>query len=380
VRVTAAALRSEFLLDPDVAFLNHGSFGACPRSVHEAYRRWQLELERNPVEFLARRADALIAGAREELAAAVGASPERLVFVTNASTGVNVVASSLDLRRGDEVLATDHEYGACDLAWERACARAGACYRRVPLPTPLRSPDEVVERLDAAAGPRTRAVFVSHVTSATALVMPVAAICRRFRERGVLSIVDGAHAPGQLELALDELGADLYAGNCHKWLCSPKGAGFLYADPAHHEWVGSAIVSWGWMPGHSFQSRNAWQGTRDPAAYLAVPDALRFHRERLAPRAASARRLALQARRRLAELTGLEQICAEDGFLAQMAAAPLPPCDPERVCERLARERIEVPAWRWSETPLLRVSCAAYTTEEEVERLLEALPRALAGR
>jgi isopenicillin-N epimerase len=192
----------------------------------------------------------------------------------------------------------------------------------------------------------------------------------------VLSVVDGAHAPGQLQLELDRLGADLYAGNCHKWLCSPKGAGFLYADPAHHDWVGSAIVSWGWQPGHSFQSRNANQGTRDPAAYLAVPDALRFHRERLAPEAGRARRLAAETRRAVAQLTGLELICADDdGWLAQMATMPLPACDPARLAHE---HRIEIPGAVWDGTPVLRVSCAAYTTERELERLLEALPRALA--
>ncbi len=205
-------MRDAFLLSPDVVFLNHGSFGACPREVFADYQRWQLELERNPVEFLGRRSADLLRAAREHLAAFVGASAADLVFVANATSGVNVVAQSLALQPGDEVLTTDHEYGACDATWQRACAAAGAHYRRVEVPLPFDA-DSWAARLLSAITPRTRLIFASHISSTTALIFPVAQLCAAARQRGVLTLIDGAHAPGHITLNLDAIGADFYTGN-----------------------------------------------------------------------------------------------------------------------------------------------------------------------
>jgi isopenicillin-N epimerase len=213
----AAELRREFLLDPEVAFLNHGSFGACPRPVFERYQAWQLELERDPVDFVARRLPGLLAEARAALAAYVGAATDDFVFVPNATTGVNMAARALGLRPGDEVLATELEYGACDLVWEHVCARAGARYVRAPLPFPV---EDVVDRLFACRTARTRAVLVSHVTSETGLVLPVEEIVARARAEGLTTIVDGAHGPAQVPVDLGALGADFYAGNCHNSECA----------------------------------------------------------------------------------------------------------------------------------------------------------------
>ncbi len=276
----AAELRPEFLLDPEVAFLNHGSFGACPRPVFERYQAWQRALEVEPVDFLARRLPGLLDEARAVLADYVGCSARDLAFAQNATTGVNLAARSLDLGPGDEILATDLEYGACDLAWDRVCGRTGARYVRAPIPLPLRDPSEFVEALFASASERTRAVYLSHVTSETALVLPVEAVVARARELGLLTIVDGAHAPAQVPVDLAELGADFYSGNCHKWLCAPKGAGFLHVRPEHQDRVDAAIVGWGYTDGRTFSQRIEIQGTRDPAAWLAVPDAIRFQAER----------------------------------------------------------------------------------------------------
>ena len=199
-------MRDLFLLDPDVVYLNHGAFGACPRPVFARYQAWQRELEREPTDFIARRLGGLLAEARGALGAFVGAAGDDLSFVPNATTGVNLAARALELREGDEVLATDLEYGACDLTWEHACARAGASYVRAP-----------VAELFEHVSERTRAVFVSHVTSATALLLPVGPIVAEARTRGLTTIVDGAHAIAQVDLDLAALGADFYAGNCHKW-------------------------------------------------------------------------------------------------------------------------------------------------------------------
>ncbi len=209
-------LRDDFLLDPSVTFLNHGSFGACPRAVFERYQEWQLELERQPVLFLARRLEELLAEARGALGAYVGADPDDLVFVPNATAGVNVAARSLGLRPGDEVLSTDLEYGALDLTWERVCAELGASYVRTPIRLPVTNHGEIVDTVWSAVGPRTRVLYLSHHTSATAMTLPVDDLCRRAREAGIRTVIDGAHVPGHIPLDLRALDADFYAGNCHK--------------------------------------------------------------------------------------------------------------------------------------------------------------------
>ncbi|HET8557265.1 MAG TPA: aminotransferase class V-fold PLP-dependent enzyme [Gaiellaceae bacterium] len=366
-------LRREHLLDPEIAFLNHGSFGACPRPVFERYQARQRELEREPVDFLARRLPDLLNSARTALAGYLGCAPTDLAFVQNATTGVNLAARSLDLRQGDEVLATDLEYGACDLAWDWVCRRTGARHIRAPIPLPLRDPGDLVDALFAAATERTRAVFVSHVTSTTGLVLPVEDILARARTLGLVTIVDGAHAPSQVALDLDRLGADYYAGNLHKWLGAAKGAGFLHVGPEHQDRVDAAIVSWGYVEGATFQERIERQGTRDPAAWLTVPDAIGFQAERdwddVRDRS---RRLTHEARRDLCDLLGTEPL-GPDSMVAQMAAVRLPrPAD--GLSERLfAGHRVEIPV----EDELLRLSVAGYTTREEIDRLLAALVREL---
>jgi isopenicillin-N epimerase len=363
-----------------VVFLNHGSFGACPLPVLDEYQRRQRELERRPVEFLARRLEGLLAEARGELAALVGADPDDLVFVPNATAGANVAAASLELRPGDEVVATDLEYGACDLLWEHVCSRAGARYVRARVRLPVASHDEVVDALWAGVSERTRAIFLSHVTSATALVLPVAEVCRRAREAGIATIVDGAHGPGHLDLDLRALGADVYTGNCHKWLCAPKGSAFLWVRRELQESFGALATGWGFGEGATFLSRNERQGTRDPAAYLAVPAAIAWQRERDWPEVrARCHGLARAARAHLAELTRLEPLAPDSReFFGQMVSAPLPPCDGVELQRRLLEEhRIEIPLFERNGHWLLRASFQGYNDERDLDRLVDALVRAL---
>lgn len=382
-------MRDLFLLDSDLVFLNHGSFGACPLPVFDEYQRLQRELERNPVEFLARRSGALLAGARAELAAFLGTRAECVVFVSNATTAVNTIARSLGLRAGDEVLATCHEYGACDDAWAIACRAAGAAYVRRPIPLPYPGDEAFVELLWEGVTPRTRAIFLSHVASPTALVLPVAAMCRRARAAGLLSVIDGAHAPGQIDLALDELGADFYAGNCHKWMCAPKGSGFLYARPEHHEALQGLVVSWGYHAelhddtAHDpytgadlLARRHQWQGTRDLAGFLAVPAAIGFLRRHAPPeRRAACHSLAIETQRRAGEITGIPPLAAAASF-GQMVAIGLPPCDPAAVqVELFRRFRIEVPCFPFAGRPLVRPSFHVYNTPEDADALIGALAR-----
>jgi isopenicillin-N epimerase len=372
----AAALRREFLLDPAVAFLNHGSFGACPRPVFERYQAYQRELELEPVDFLARRLPDLLAAARAHLAGYLDADAADLAFVTNATTGVNLAARSLALGPGDEVLATDLEYGACDMAWEWIARRTGASYVRAPIPLPLDSPATLVEALFAKATERTRVVYVSHVTSATALVLPLDEIVARARALGLVTIVDGAHAPAHVPIDLTALGADFYSGNAHKWLCAPKGAGFLHVRPELQESVDAAIVSWGYADGNTFSERIETQGTRDPAAWLAVPDAIAFQAERDWDAVRDrCRALTGEARAELCALLGTEPL-APDEMLGQMASVRLPRPAPGLSDRLFARHRVEIPVGGPGDD-LLRISVAAYTSRDEVDRLLAALPREL---
>ena len=373
-------LRERYLLDPDVIFLNHGSFGACPRPVFADYQRWQLELERQPVEFLGRRITGLMAEARARLAGYLGVSADTVVFFPNPTTAMNVVARNLALRPGDEILATDHEYGAMDRTWRFMCAQTGARYVRRPIPLPVTTHTDFVEHFWAGVTDRTRAIFISHLTSPTALIFPVAEICRRARAAGLLTLVDGAHAPGQLPLNLAELGADIYTGACHKWLGSPKGSAFLYVRADRQDWLKPLVVSWGWESdtpsGVPFVDHHEWQGTRDMAAFLATPAAIDFQAAHDWGRVrAVCQALALETRRRINTLTGLPAICPDSAeWLGQLVAVRLPAGDGAALKAALYdRYRIEVPVVRWNDQTFLRVSFQGYNTEADADALLAAL-------
>ncbi len=377
-------MRDLFLLRPGVTYLNHGSFGACPRPVFERYQAWQRELEAQPVDFLGRRFAALMRSARQSLAAFVGADPDDLVFVPNATTGLNAVARSLRLAPGDEVLTSDHEYGALDRTWTFLCERAGARYVRQPIPLPVSSPGEVADAVWAGVTPRTRVLFLSHITSTTALVLPVAELARRARERGIVSVIDGAHAPGQIALDLAALGADFFAGNCHKWMNAPKGSAFLFARRAAQPLLEPLVVSWGWRPERPGPSRfvdeHEWQGTRDIAAYLSVPAAIEFMREHdWSSVQLRCHELAARARDAVNGVTGRAAISAgSDPWFAQMATMALPPCDHELLQRRLWDEfAVEIPTFSWNGASYIRVSIQAYNDDADVATLVRGLGRLL---
>jgi isopenicillin-N epimerase len=371
--------REHFLLDPSVVFLNHGSFGACPTPVFEAYQRWQRELERQPVEFMGRRHDALLKDARKKLGAYLNADPDALFFVPNATSGLNTVIRSLDLREGDEILGNDHEYGALEKTWAYICGKTGARYVKRPIPLPVTTAEEFVEAFWAGVTPRTKIVFLSHITSPTALIFPIAPIIERARAAGILSIIDGAHAPGQIPLDLTALGADFYSGNCHKWLCSPKGAAFVYVRPDFQDWIDPLTISWGWDADRaqsSYLQRNEWQGTRDIAAFLSVPAAIDFqaaHNWAVVRQQCHA--LVSETRGRLTALTGLAPISPDSAeWYGQMATIPLPPCDVEALKVQLYDlYRIEVPLMTFGGRQYVRISCQAYNTRADYDCLIDAL-------
>jgi len=368
-----------------VAFLNPGSFGAVPRPVFEHQNELRLELELEPVLFLARRLPARLARVRESIARYVNAeSAEAIGLVPNVTTGLNAVARSVELGRGDEILLTDHEYGAKRIMWEEVAARVGAKVVVASLPRPAHTEDGIFDSIAAGFTARTRVLFVSHITSLSALQLPVNRLCDLARARGVVSVVDGAHAPGQIDLDVRSIGADVYAGNLHKWVCAPRGSAFVYATPEARSWIRGPVISWdwSWSGEDAFQGRFGWSGTTDPTALLSVPEAFRFQRRHSWP----------QVRRRcnLLALATIEALESEVGAVP-LAAAPLRspqmmafsiPCyDPDAVRRYLwQRHRVEIPGETFHDLSLFRVSVQAYTREVDCERLIEGLRLAIRRR
>jgi isopenicillin-N epimerase len=376
------SLKEYFLIDPTIHFLNHGSYGATPRPVFDAYQKWQKQLETQPVLFLGREFYSLIKESRQALGEYLHASAEDLVYIPNATHGVNIVARSLDLNPGDEILTTDHEYGACDYTWEFICSRTGARYVHQPVTLPVQTNEQIVEHFWEGVTPRTKVIYISHITSSTALRFPVEEICRRARQAGILTIVDAAHSPGQIPVDLQALGADVLFGNCHKWMLAPKGAAFLYVRRELQDLIQPLIVSWGTHPtpdiasGSRFVDILQWTGTRDPAAALTVPDAIRFMEDhRWEEVRCESHALLRHAIERVCDLTGLPPLYPLDSdFYSQMGIAPLPPSDLAVLKSRLYDEfRVEVPLIQWQDRQFVRISIQGYNTRADVDALLHAL-------
>lgn len=378
------SLKDQFLLDPKIIFLNHGSYGATPRAVFEEYRRRQLQLEHDPVYFINTELPVLLKDARSALGRYLNAGADDLVYIPNATFGINVVAHALPLQAGDEVLSTDHEYGAINNLWSYICRKRGASYIKRAVSFPATSDEEIVEQIWAGVTPRTKVIFLSHITSPTALRLPVEPLCRRARDAGLLTVVDGAHAPGQLALDLAATGADFYVGNCHKWLCSPKGAAFLFADRARQHLVEPLVIGWGWgehrnkaTTGSTYVDALQWLGTDDPSAYLAVPAAIEFQTRHRWPEVRErCHRLLESVVQRASAQTGLDPLYPSRGRrYEQMAVIPLPRIpDLAAFNGRLYEKyRIQVPCLEWNGRQLLRISIQAYNSEDDANALLAAL-------
>jgi isopenicillin-N epimerase len=377
-----SSLREYFHLDPTIHFLNHGSYGATPKPVFEAYQNWQLRLERQPVLFLSRELAGLLKESRQALGDYLNASADDLVYIPNATHGVNIVAHSLDLKPEDEILTTDHEYGACDFTWDFVCAKTGAKYIHQSIPLPVRTEDEIVEQFWKGVTSQTKAVYLSHITSSTALRLPVEKICQRARDAGILSIIDAAHAPGQIPVDLQLLDADIVFGNCHKWMLAPKGAAFLYVHREIQDLINPFVVSWGTNPtpdiatGSRFVDILQWTGTKDPAAALTVPAAIQFMQDHDWDNVCGeCHRLLRQAIERICDLIKLPPLYPLDSdFYSQMGIAPLPKSDLVTLKTRLYDEyHVEVPLSQWQDRQFIRISIQGYNTQEDVEVLMGAL-------
>ncbi|HYR69290.1 MAG TPA: aminotransferase class V-fold PLP-dependent enzyme [Candidatus Dormibacteraeota bacterium] len=384
------SMLDQWLLDPDVIYLNHGTVGATPKRVLAKQQAIRDEIERRPSQFLLReltgvapvgrprREPPLLRAAAADVAPFVGAKGEDFVFVDNATTGINAVLRSLDLREGDEVLVTDHVYGAVAKVAAFVTRRRGARVRSIELPYPVPGPDAVVAAVLAAIGPRTRVLVLDHVTSESALVLPVREIASRCRAKGVRVLVDGAHAPGALALDVPSLGVDWYSANLHKWAFTPRASGFLWVAPERHEGLHPTVISWGLDQGLSAEFDLT--GTRDPSPFLAAPEAIAFFRS-LGVEAVRAYNhgLAWEAARHLSRRWGTK-LGMEEEMVGTMATVQLPdrmgstPEDAARVRDALLFEdRIEVQLHAWRDRLLVRVSAQVYNDLEDIERLAAAV-------
>ena len=386
-----------WMLDPKIVFLNHGSFGACPRAVLEFQQKLRDRLERQPLTFFVRDFEPLLDKARSDLARFVRTDADNLVFVPNATTGVNTVLRSQRFQRGDELLVTDHEYNACRNALDFAAKHAGVRVVVARIPFPLKSADEIVDAVLQCATSRTRLALIDHVTSPTALILPVERLVRELSGRGIETLIDGAHAPGMLPINLRKLGATYYTGNCHKWLCAPKGAAFLYVRRDRQKLIRPLVISHGANSTRTDRSRFliefGWTGTFDPTAYLSVPEAIRYVGSLLPggwPEVMRRNRaLALAARKTICDRFGIELPCPDE-LIGSLAAVPLPdapknhppkpPLYIDPLQDKLLRDyRIEVPIVPWPAWPksIVRISAQLYNTLPQYERLAHALKEIL---
>ncbi len=389
----ASPLARHWTLDPEIVFLNHGSFGACPRAVLDYQAELRARLERGPVRFMVGEAPALLDRTREQLARFLGADAQDLVFVPNATTGVNAVLRSLAFGPGDELLTTDHCYNACRNALDFVAARAGARVVVADLPFPVREPGEIVAAVVGAVTDKTRLALLDHVTSSTGLVLPIESMVAELEARGIDTLVDGAHAPGMVDLDLGKVGATYYAGNCHKWLCAPKGAAFLHVRRDRQSTVRPTTISHGANAEKAGRSRFHlefdWTGTDDPTAMLGVGKALSVMGEMTADGWSGVRThnhdLACSGRELLAEALGLDERPAPTSMLGSLAALPLPGPIPaaassdthvDPLQSRLFdKYRIEVPIFPWKPLGrrLIRISAQLYNSRRQYERLAAAL-------
>jgi len=382
---------SDFTLDPNVTYLNHGSFGPSPKSVQEVRKQWIDRIERQPMQFMVRDLEQALDAALQPLAELIGTQPKNLTFVDNATFGMNIVAQTLPLEPGDEVLLSDHEYGAVIRIWRQRCRETGAQLVVQKLPSRFGSHEELVDKLFSGVTPKTKVIVISHVTSATSAILPVAEICRRARQQKIPVCIDGPHAVGMVPLNLDQMSCDFYCASCHKWLSAPFGTGFLYVAPKWQHRLEPAVVSWGGSVSgreSTWQDEFNWVGTRDLSGFLAVPEAIRCLEthgwNRFRQMTFDLSRLAAE---RITKLTGMVPLMENaELWNGSMVTLPIPGPytdqkqhgrkDPLQVA-LFEEDRIEIPVFSWKQQRYLRVSSHLYNSEADIDRLITALKKHL---
>jgi isopenicillin-N epimerase len=373
-------LIDQFYIRKDLTFLNFGSFGACPKPIFEDYQRWQMELEQEPVQFITVTGLEYLKKSREALGKFLTCEADDLVFTVNPSYAMNTVAKSLNLQAGEEILATDIEYGACDKTWDFICEETGAKYVRQKIQLPLTSKSQFIEDFFAGLTSKTKMVFISQITSSTGLILPVKEICEIAKSKGLLTFVDGAHVPAQIDLNLSELKADFYIGACHKWMMTPKGCSFLYATKEAQKLLKPLVVSWGYksiFPSEStFLDHHQMTGTRDFSAFLTVPKAIEFLEKNDWKSVRKAcHQLGLINVKRFCELLNSNPLAPlTNEFYGQLFSIPIQTKEPEKLQKLLFNKyKIEIPVMRQDESVYLRYSIQVFNSQSDLDKLFEAL-------
>ena len=373
-------LKDKFLLNPEITFLNHGSFGACPKPIFEDYQKWQLKLEQEPIQFITKTGVSALDESKQALADFVNCEKSDLIYTTNPSTALNTVINSLDLKAGDEILTTDQEYGAMDRTWNYYCRKVGAKYIHQKITLPLISKEKFLEEFWSGLTSNTKIIFISQITSPTALIFPVKEIIERAKELGLMTIIDGAHVPAHIPLDLKELDPDIYTGACHKWMLAPKGNSFLYVKKSLQNQIDPLVISWGYeaeVPSDSlFQDYHQFQGTRDFSAFLTTPIALKFLADNdWETRKKECRNLLQHYYPIVANELNSQVICpVTDEFLGQICSIPIKTKQPLELKNILyAKHKIEIPIITFSGDTYLRISFQAYNGAAEIETLINAI-------
>ncbi|MBK8599452.1 MAG: aminotransferase class V-fold PLP-dependent enzyme [Flavobacterium sp.] len=373
-------MKSQFLLNPEITFLNHGSFGACPIPILENYQYWQKELEREPVQFILKKAPIYLQTAKEAVAQFVGCDADDFFFTANPTIAINTIMRSMDLQPGDEILTTNHEYGAMDRTWNFYCEKSGAKYIRQNISIPIQSKEKLLEEFWSGYSAKTKIVFLNQISSATALIFPVKEIIQKAKSLGLITIIDGAHVPGHIDLNLTELDPDFYTGTLHKWMLAPKGCSFLYVKKERQSDIDPLIVGWGYQSENPSNSRfldyHQHQGTRDISAFLTAPAAIQFLNDHnWKEKSTIAKQLILENYERFCTLLGTQPICPiSSEFLGQMCSIPINTSDPVALKEMLYGEyKIEIPIMKIDHGTFIRISLNAYNNSKDLDTLFDAL-------
>lgn len=373
-------MKSQFLIDPSITFLNHGSFGACPKPVFEEFQRLQLELEREPVEFIQKKLPGYLKKAKAPLAQFLGCRSEDFFFVPNPTVAINTVMRSLKLQPGDEILATNHEYGAMDRVWNFYCKMSGAKYVRQNISLPIVSKEQIIEEFWKGYNSNTKVIFLNQISSATALIFPVKEICDKAQELGLITIVDGAHVPGHIDLNIMELDPDFYTGTLHKWMLAPKGSSFLYVKEEFQADIDPLVVSWGYESttpsGNQFLDYHEYQGTNDHSSFLCTPKVIAFLEQNdWKTKSKACKQLVFDNYERFCDLLQTKPIApVTEEFLGQMASIPVKTSKPTELKELLyGKYKIQIPVMPLNGNFYLRYSINVYNSQEDLDVLYKAL-------
>ena len=373
-------MKTQFLLDPAITFLNHGSFGACPKPIFEEYQRFQLELETEPVYFLLKKQKEYMQIAKQSFAKFVGCDANDFFFTPNPTFAINTIMRSLDLKVGDEILSTNHEYGSMDRTWNFYCKRSGAKYIRQNISFPVVSKEQILEEFWSGYTSKTKIIFLNQISSATALIFPVKEICNKARDLGLITIIDGAHVPGQIDLNIKEMNPDFYTGTLHKWMLAPKGSSFLYVKKSFQEILDPLIVGWGYesvSPSESqFLDYQEFQGTREISAFLCTPKVIDFLEENnWKEKSKECKQLVFDNYQRFCDLLNTQAICPiTEEFLGQMASIPIKTINSLVLKDLLFEKyKIEIPILPLNGNHFIRFSINAYNSQEDLDILFTAL-------